>query len=236
MTYTEMATEITYNIGRGSTTEIAAMISGWINRVQRKVCQGRNWYFLRRSTTQAITVVTSSTDYNLPAYAAGPPIVWEYKDDAIFWIAESGSTEYAILPIKGELDAMRYFSSDDTGKPEAVVLKGTQYTLFPFADGSYTLYIVYYGYLPDLSGSNDNELSIRKPELLIYGATAEGYRYLQEHEQAMAWDAKFREELADLSAMDTARKLGQAMELSPRSGARGSTMSRSRPRVLDNYY
>lgn len=226
MTFAQIKTEIISNIGRGSTTEILALIDNWVNRVQRTVCQDRNWWFMRRSASVAITAVVTSTDYDLPAYAAGPPEVWEYKDDAVFWLAESGVSKPAILPIIGEDDALRYYTTDDCGKPRHAVLKGSKYTLYPYSDDSYTLYLVYYGYLPDLVDTTNetNEITNRKPELLIDGGTWLGYKYLQEHMQAQQWKADFDLGLRDLRAVDVTRKIGQRHELVPRLDTRASSI------------
>jgi hypothetical protein len=214
------------NLGRGSAN---VLVNDWINNRQSFVCSDRNWYFLKASTTQALTEVATSTSYDLPS---------DYKDDAIFYLIKSGETKPSVLRIIDEKSALLRYSTDDIGTPRWIVMKDTQYTPYPAANGAYTLYLEYYKWLTDLKDDGDtNEITNRKPDLLIAGGTAEGFSYLQEYNDANQWERLFQKHLSDFKAHDVSRKLGQDFMLVPRPDADKETISpKTIPPVLEDWY
>lgn len=224
MQFSTIKTQVAYNLGRGLTqTQIIAQDDTWVNNWQREICNMRNWWFMRAYTTQALTVVTTSTEYNLPAYSAGPPVVWAYKDMIAMYVKETATTDKSYKMMKGpvsDIDMAKLFDTDTDDEPEYWTFRPSKkYCVFPYADDSYTIYIRYWGYLPDMSADADaNELVDFAPELLIAGATAKGFEYLQEYQDAMYWRREVQKRLADLRAMDCKKKLGPDFTIIPRWG------------------
>jgi len=117
------------------------------------------------------------------AGATGAAVVtW---DEITMVKASPKDTGLKIVKNISEIMAGQCYAHDDYGEPEAYTIEKNKFRLYPYPDSSYILFLNYYGYPTDLSSDTDtNDLLNDFPDVLIYGATADGFRYLQEHQDA----------------------------------------------------
>ena len=102
------------------------------------------------------------------------------------------------------------------GRPAEYGIEGNKFRLFPFADDTYKLLLVYNGYLTDLSSDSDtNDILNDFPDILISGAMADGYRYLGEFDKAMAWEQEYERHKTEMFRLDTMKQLSPTFQLVP---------------------
>jgi hypothetical protein len=128
------------------------------------------------------------------------------------------------MPIMNITDAMRYYSADTQGEPESCVIEDIL-TLMPIPDIAYTGYLVYWRIFLDLNDTDNTENFLTKnyPELIIKGALAEAFDYLQETEEGQKWESKFQEDLRELVKVNNQRALAGELYLTPKPDAKAST-------------
>lgn len=180
MTVTAIITQVKNNLNRTDITD--AQIYIWLNNRQRRILQLENVYFMEKTSTTS--TVASQQTYTVPT---------DYKDELIITLVDSDSKRSVLTKWKGSEPEKGYTDTTKTGKPTNYWLWQDAYYLYPIPDAVYTLSLRYYYYLTDLSASNTtNELTNKFPDLLIAGATADGFTYLMETAMANDWENKYR--------------------------------------------
>ena len=144
--------------------------------------------------------------------------------------ASPNDNALALISRISEISSVQRYSSDDTGKPECYTLENGKFRLFPFADQSYTLWLIYHGYLTDniySSGTLTNTILTDYPEVLIKGVTADVFAYLGEYNDSQYWELEATKDFRDLLALDTVKKLSGEFMLVPLkdSGSGGNDYS-----------
>lgn len=89
-----------------------------------------------------------------------------------------------------------YTRSDTLGLPYAYWVWDDAYFLYPIPDRIYIFMLKYYQYIPPMTNiaREENTLCQRWPDLLIYGATAEGFHYFQVPDKSSEWEQKWNNE------------------------------------------
>lgn len=115
---------------------------------------------------------------------------------------------------KSNIKGSDYFrDTAAAGKPTHYCIEEENIELWKLPDHSYnsdtawTLYLAFYGYLPDLSGDTDtNAITNQYPEVLEYYATALGYRFGSDADMEKYWLERAAQVLAEMIDEDNIRK------------------------------
>ena len=111
-------------------------------------------------------------------------------------------------------DSRKFRDTAAAGRPTHYCIEEENIELWKLPDHSFnsdtawSLYLEYYGYLADLSATNtSNALTTQWPEVLEYYATALGFRFGLDYEEADKWEARAKEILAQMISEDNNKKL-----------------------------
>lgn len=202
-------------------TQSTGFITGWneINILKSSFTRtgsttGKNW-----STVEAIRI---------QAVASAKGTLNATFDQIRLVKAAPVETNQRIIFRDSELNTHINYNTHSNGKPEVYNIEGDKFRLYPYADRAYMAWLVYYGYLVDLSNDTDvNSLLNDYPDVLIAGATADGFRYLGMIQDAQSWETEYSKHVSDLLALDTVKKLSAEFQIVPK---KDSSMG-----YIDNY-
>lgn len=212
MTYAEIDTKIQTLTGRSDST-FTGLVLDWTNDVIRTICNKRNWFFLR--ATSSVTINADDDDYTLPT---------DYKDDYAFYITENDS--YHFIDLKNKRDVLRGSNAVTKGMPKVWYLNSTtEYKVSPIPDQEYTATFDYWKKLAVFEDTEDesNWLTIEIPDLIIAAILAEAFVFLQEEERAGVFEQKKQMLLRTLKHKHVDWVLAQEETLIPKSGPNSST-------------
>lgn len=193
----------------------------FINKVQRRLCRARNWFWMESEVYR--DTVDETRSYTLPTAGdsnwtdADAGTVKEYKDEKFVQIINASSYKEPVCrDLKKIVEHLRQFrDTTSTGTPTHYALFNSKLQLFPLPGHSYNggsawqIRLFYYGYLADLSGdTSNNNLTNSYSEVLEYGATALGYRFGHDTEMAEYWESKMKEIVQEMVEDDIQRQLG----------------------------
>jgi len=186
MTSQEIIAQVKANLNREDAT--TSLVLQWLNNRQKQICNIDNFSFME--ATASASTVANQQSYTLPS---------DYKDELHIWL-ESGNIKYYLVKWVGSEAERSYTQTDKTGRPTNYWIWDNAYWLYPIPDGVYTLKLKYYEYLPDLTDTavEENDLCKYWADLLIYGATAEGFHYFQQPDKTAEWEQKYNNELVKL--------------------------------------
>jgi hypothetical protein len=208
MTEAQIKAVIQKNCGR-SYTDFNNEIRGWLNnRIKDDVTTPYNFWFMETSETKTTVAVTRTIA--LPS---------NYKDDMPDGIVYRDSSTNACTPLDviNEAEARRRWATDDTGEPEAIIIKETTAEIWPLPDDAYYIDFECYCHVTPFSDSvTNNFISNNYPNLYIFAGTAEGFRFLEEPEKANEWDGQFFKLLDRLVSYNIERQTGK-ITLTPRA-------------------
>lgn len=208
MNFGQIKTKIETRIARTETTLIN-QIGGWVNERQRMICDYKNFWFLK--VLRNSTLEEDEQDYLYPADASTI-----YKDDAILYLLNTTDNTQKILPMISFEEALKLYKPNETNKPEHWVANKSSFRLYPIPDDDYNISFLYYQFLQDLVSAGDtNVLTNEMPNILIEGALAEAFSYLQELGDAQYHERKYEALLKNLIIRDTDRKLPEEIQLVP---------------------
>lgn len=137
------------------------------NEVRLEICQFHNFSWMRQYKQES--TVASSQNYSLPS---------DFKDELRVYVVENNNA--LELDSVDTQEVYRRWDTNDTGKPEAFQMESDFIRLWPIPDKVYTLLLVYFKYLADLSGSQSDILTTAHHKTLINGMLAKGYNLLHE--------------------------------------------------------
>lgn len=202
MTFEEIYLEVIRNFVGKETTDatLIARVKLWINARQRKICEVHNFYFMEEIGAN-IPTVDGTQSYSLTTPC---PSLKELRTMGI----TTPITDTTITPLTKTTipDPSKYFITGGIkNKPTEYWLEGDKLYLYPTPDAVYTLYPRYYKYLADLSVVGDtNEITLKFPQVLIAGATADGMEGLKE--EAGNWEQQFQAGALSMIAADNRRR------------------------------
>lgn len=228
MTLSELRTQVQANWPDGfhSGKLTTAKINTFINDAQKWVCRGsvllpggvlnHNFSFLV-TETEADTV-DSQRRYDLPSSGTG---ILAFKADLNIELIDSEGYRRPLIKQhkKNIEDKTQFANTAGTGVPGYFCIEQGDIWLYPLPDHSYnagnafTINMEYYGYLTDLSGDDDeNTLTEDNPEILIWKATAAGFRFGFDIDQAEYWENKSKERLIEMIYEDQDKTLSAIEE------------------------
>ncbi|GAG61713.1 unnamed protein product, partial [marine sediment metagenome] len=133
-------------------------------------------------------------------------------------------------------DVTKYYDGVADGSPVHYVIDGDNIDIYPLPDEVLTMTFLHYIYLVDLAAATDtNEITNNCPDLLINGALSDLFGMYTMVDKVKYHEALYNKYLADLNARDISRRLPKDMNLSPRRDVYGNSLSRSYPKVLEDY-
>ncbi len=145
------------------------------------------------------------------SYATATTEFLELPDD---WAGMRGMN----ITVGGVRQALNYRSPEmmdirhtaETGPPVMYTILGDEVQLAPGPDTSYRVDMAYFQSVPALSDSaTTNWLLTTHPDLYLFGASAEGCRYLKDREGYVDDITRFSEALADIHRTDKRDKYGE---------------------------
>jgi len=186
MTVSEIIARVQANLNRADATD--DLVLSWLNNRQKQICNIDNFSFMEKTTT--VSTISGQQNYTLPT---------DYKDELHMWLV-SGTTKYYLIKWVGSEAERSYTQTDKTGKPTNYWVWDNAYWLYPIPDGVYTLKLKYYAYLDDLTNANTEQNDLCKfwANLLINGATADGFHYFHQPDKTAEWTTKYNDELTIL--------------------------------------
>jgi hypothetical protein len=186
--------QVQANLNRSDAT--TTLVLQWLNNRQDQICSMDNFSFMEGD--YSVNTVASTQSYVFPS---------RYKDELHMWLVSS-TTKYYLVKWVGSEAERSYTQTDKSGKPTNYWVWNDKYWLYPIPDAVYTLKLKYYEYLADLTdtASEENDLCSYWADLLIDGATADGFHYFQQSDKAAEWETKFNNELAKLMRREGKRR------------------------------
>jgi len=229
----------------------------WINDTQRWVCRGTIYVpdeygrqklichnFSWQKEESSASTVDRQRRYALPD---GTGDVMKFKTEITFEIVKyDGYRRPLTRRLKVDIENdLRFADVEGYGIPECYCLDDGDIWLYKLPDHTYnnneafTLNFEYYGFLPELSGDDDhNVLTDDFPEVLEYGATADGFRFARNFEEAEYWEAKKRDMFIQMLKADQHQEFAALEEGFCPAAGQGLGEGRStylRPQVEKGY-
>lgn len=153
----------------------------WINNRQTGICQIANFYFME--TSWEAPTSADKRDYALPS---------GYKDE-LHIILISGTNRHPLTKWRDITPGKSMAQTKLTQRPTHYWIWAGGYWLEPIPNATYTLELKCFCYLAALVNDSDtNELTIRFSDLLIDGATADGFLSVGEKKLAATWELKYQ--------------------------------------------
>ncbi len=207
-----------------------------INNAQRWVCKGsiilpgvllnHNFSWTKQEVTRSTTTQTQT--YSLPTagdsdWATVPTngTVRRFKADSTCELINSDSyRSFLIKQLKKNMEEKTEFRNTiGYGIPTYYCIDRDYLWLYRIPDHAYngdtawTINLEFWGYLADLSNDDDNNvLTDDFPDVLEYHATAAGFRFGFDIEQAEYFEGKAKERLAEMISADQQLTLGALEE------------------------
>jgi len=185
---------------------IDAKIQGWINDARWFMEQARNYDYMRATSTTTTTTATVALPANL-------------KSLIDVWWGEDGQTWHRLPRLS---DVQTREIGPDTGSPLGYTVGESSITLWPAPDKQYYIRFLYWKYSSDwqfTAGEEPYLARVAWPAIVAL-ATAYGYEYLGEHQDAQAWMQRAAARAREFAASEAARALEGEHTLRARSGAR----------------
>jgi len=186
--------KIAGNLNRSDATR--ALVLDWLNNRMLQIENTENFY-LMESTFDAPTVVGQRT-YSLPS---------NYKDELQITLV-SGTTKFPLIKWVGSEAENSFANTTQQAQPTNYWVWSGAYFLYPIPNAIYTLTLKCYLYLDKFTdtAAEENDLGVYWPDLMIYGATAEGFHYFMQADKVAEWETKFQNELQKLLRRDTKKR------------------------------
>lgn len=201
MTTPEIRQRVRDNLNRDD-PGIDAKIQGWINDAKRLLEQARNYDYMRKWAD--LTVSSASPSAPLPA---------NLKSIITVLIRGSSDQVWFDLPRLSDEQALwlvQYSGAAEVGgRPRGYTVDESSIRVWPVPDGPYSLRVVYWAFSDDWTFGSTEEPYLAKfawPAVIAL-ATALGYEFLGELQDAQAWYQRFAQRAREFSADEAARAL-----------------------------
>jgi hypothetical protein len=191
-----------------------AVVLGYINKVQRRVCRAHDFSWMESQVT--MDAVDGQRKYSLPTAGdatwtdSNSGTVRRHKSPITLEVIDKSSRRTPMdRLLKPRVELMNlYKDTTGTGKPAHWCVRNEKIEVYPLpsdaANGgtAWSLDFEYYGYLADLVALGSNYLTNNHQELLEAGAIALGYEYSEDFEKVALWEGKTAAFLTELGAED----------------------------------
>lgn len=183
-TYSELQASIADFLNRSDlTNEIPDFIRLAEVAMEREI---RHWRMEKRSTATLDTQYSSLPD--------------DFREPVRFIITAS---EVHTLEQAGpfEISQRRANASDTTGRPEIYALLDGSIEVFPTPDTNYTLELLYYTNIDNLSSTvSTNWLLTNYPDAYLYGSLMHSAPFLAEDQRIQTWSALYQRSIDAINA------------------------------------
>ena len=189
----DMITQVQNNINRADVSR--PQILRWMNDRKEQVCNYDNFTFMEL-TSQAVTTAAQQA-YIIPD---------DYKAELQVWLND-GVTKYYLDKWVGTQAENSYSNNNVQAKPYAYWVWQDSFFLYPIPDREYTIDLKYYGYMDDFTdaATEENTLNRLYPDLIIKGATADGFHFFQQDDKTAEWEGKWDKEFQRLIRRESHR-------------------------------
>lgn len=117
-----------------------------------------------------------------------------------------------------QLSKLRMENSDNTGRPEYYAVVDGAFELYPTPDADYTVELVYYEAIPDISVNTTNWLLTNYPDAYLYGTLIHSSPYLQEDQRVAVWNTLYLNSVSAINLEgERARTSGSGRRIQIRS-------------------
>ncbi len=220
-TFSTLKTTVTNYLGR-SDSDIATRVGEFINLRQKIICRYANFPFLEDIGTGTCTAadgIYAISDY-LPSSTA---TFSDYKEELRIDLRNTANNErqsFTKLTLMEFERAQSFNDLDETGQPTHYYVFQKNFYFHPIPDAAYIFILKGYCYLADLSADGDhNDLTDCWPEVIIYGATAEGASYYEDEANYQKYEAKYKEALSEMVKKEFRKKYANVdFGMIPRQG------------------
>ena len=188
--------------GYHSTDLTAAVRLRHLNEVQRQLCRAHNFAFMKQEVTRSTADETQK--YSVPtAEASGTTwteviagsTILRFKRDISLELINSQSYRIPLIKLHKQLLEDKKILAKETGKGIPAYYDVDQQRIWLYklpdhsfnADTAWTMNLEFFGYLADLATGGSNELTDNHNLLLEYAATARGYIFGKDWEEANRW-------------------------------------------------
>lgn len=204
---------------------IDAKIQSWINDAKRFLEQVRDYDYMRSSTV--LTVSGGSPSASLPDNLKSIITVsWRQPGVVLRWLDLPRLSEEEVESI------LQYDESGNevTGPPRGYTATDASLTVWPKPDTTYQVRVVYWAFSDDWTFGPNEEPYLAKfgwvPIIAL--ATAFGYEYLGELQDAEQWRERFARLAREFAASEMSRALEGDLVLRPSTRSNESNISRGR--------
>ena len=188
MTYTEIAADVISWLNRTGFTNLEAEVPTFVEFAQRRIWRKANFNAM-------LTEVSFDTDT--------PTIPVDLLRVHTMTIPNgSRLVEVNGAPLKKVIQ-----EGSSVGMPCFYAPVGLNFRFGPTPDTNYSVDLVYYASLPNISPSvATNWVSDNNPELILFGALLEACLWLKDDTRAAVWEGRFQETLTNIQ--NSENKLG----------------------------
>tara|TARA_R100000353_G_scaffold4395_1_gene6492 strand:- start:276 stop:893 length:618 start_codon:yes stop_codon:yes gene_type:complete len=117
-----------------------------------------------------------------------------------------------------QISKLRMENSDNTGRPEYYAVVDGAFELYPTPDADYTVELVYYEAIPDISVNTTNWLLTNYPDAYLYGTLIHSSPYLQEDQRVAVWNTLYLNSVSAINLEgERARTSGSGRRIQIRS-------------------
>tara|TARA_B100000073_G_scaffold179980_1_gene148905 strand:+ start:226 stop:843 length:618 start_codon:yes stop_codon:yes gene_type:complete len=199
--YTELKASIADTLNR---TDLTAVIPDFIRLAEAQLSRDlRHWRMEDRATATVDTQYTAlPLDFISPIRITIP--------------ASPSHTLQLISPF--DISKMRMENSDNVGRPEFYAVVDGSFEVYPTPDADYTVELVYYESIPDLSVNNTNWLLTHYPDAYLYSSLLHSSPYLQEDQRVAVWNTLYLNSVSAINLEgERARTSGSGRRIQIRS-------------------
>jgi len=228
MTIANLRTKIENNWPDGLATDLGITVvnggtlDGWVNDMQRRICRTFDFSWMKQqvyrdtTTLRQYYALPTASDTGWTDVDGGTVLKFKGEVKGNCWLKTAINYRKQLLKrLKTSIEEDSYF--DNTaghGIPECYYVNASNIWLYRKPDHNYNsntafvLYLLFYGYLADLSDSNtSNILTTTYPEVLKYAATAMGFRYAHDLDMAEYYMSKATEIFNEMVQADRIAEL-----------------------------
>ena len=117
-----------------------------------------------------------------------------------------------------EISKLRMENDDTSGRPQFYAVVDGSFELYPTPDADYTVELVYYEAIPDISVNNTNWLLTNYPDAYLYGSLIHSSPYLQDDQRIAVWNTLYLNSVSAINLEgERARTSGSGRRIQIRS-------------------
>lgn len=187
---------------------------------RRQVEQRLNAYWMRKKKS-GFSLIVDTQDYSISAAGPSGLNLPNFKDARIAFVKKSTDKEWDEVDLNMDFeDAILLYATDEKGRPEVGVIDNDTLTLYPIPDATYDFLMYHYEWTSNPTQLNDDELTKRFPEALIYAADMIVAReVLKDFGKAAGWEEQMLKELAKIERHSKLREWPTKFSLVPKRGS-----------------